>query len=156
MSRNIMIVWDIVVFHVALATLRSEYKNGIEYQYDFQIFFKSEMSLLPVVYQWIRKLQKQDWFDKQLSKPHTLNLKSCTCNRLCCWQVLLSVIQQMAWVTSNLNCQDSMLLHRGSLEQSLLFYVNFEKFQSCGPHHFSLTTIIISQAYFTVSVSMCK
>ena len=36
------------------------------------------LSLLPVVYQQIRRPQKQGWHDKRLSEPSKLDLKSRT------------------------------------------------------------------------------
>ena len=45
---------------------------------NFKSVTSPELSLLLVVYQQIRRLQKQDWRDKWLSKPRKLNLKSRT------------------------------------------------------------------------------
>jgi len=73
----------------------------LEYEYGFWVWvklsnFKSveslELSLLPVVYQQVKRPQKQDWCDRQLSKSHILDLKShtgtCTCSQI--WRLLIS------------------------------------------------------------------
>ena len=51
---------------------------------DLQISHSSpDLSLLPVVYQQIRRPKKQDWCDKRLSKPRKLDWKSRTRNQSC-------------------------------------------------------------------------
>lgn len=66
----------IAVVDRTLGTIRSEYEYEIEYECDCQISDHShlELSLLPVIYQQIRRPSKQDWCEQKVSRGLPLSV----------------------------------------------------------------------------------